>query len=78
MFSQATAQHIEQQNNSKKRLKARLSTAPGGIAERAIQTPILADTGTVITGALRLRAAPDIGLVTVPVIEPYHGERHAN
>jgi hypothetical protein len=78
MLSQATTQRIEQQNNSKKRLKGRLSTVPGGIAEHAIQSPILADTGTVITGALRLRAARDIGLGTVPVIEPYHGECHAN
>jgi hypothetical protein len=78
MLSKAMAQRIEQQNNSKKRLSGRLSTLPGGIAEGPTHSPILIDTGTVITGALRLRAARDIGLGTVPVIEAYHGECHAD
>jgi ParB-like chromosome segregation protein Spo0J len=78
MLSQATAQRIEQQNNPRKRLNGRLSAIAASIAARAISSPILADAGTVIAGAVRLRAARNSAMDTVPVLELYLGKRHAN
>lgn len=57
---------------------AHVAQIAGSIAAYAIQSPILVNADSVMTGSLRLPATRDIGLRSAPVIEPYNGECHAN
>jgi hypothetical protein len=57
---------------------AHVAQIAGSIPACAIQSPILVNAHTAMTGSLRLSATRDIGLRSAPVIEPYNGECHAN
>jgi ParB-like chromosome segregation protein Spo0J len=80
MFSQAVAQRIEHKKlseltpyprNPRCRSDAQIA---GSIAACAIKSSILVDADTVMTGGVRLRAARNSGMDTVPVFEVYLGK----
>jgi len=69
MFSHAMTPRSEHQNNPRENSDGRVSAIGGSIAAFALGSPILVDGNRVIAGAVRLRAACNLGLHAVPVVE---------